>query len=72
MALSLVDSVSKKILPSFLIETIQDLKVQLSQLNIELLVYNEHPEVIIPKLCNTLNVEAIYLQKEWTQEEIGK
>lgn len=61
---------TEKFRAQFLIETIKDLKTQLSELNIELLVYNEHPEVIIPKLCDKLNVEAIYLQKEWTQEEI--
>ncbi|WP_426429990.1 DASH family cryptochrome [Winogradskyella sp. HB-48] len=54
----------------FLIETIHDLKKQLSQLNIDLLVYHDLPENIISTLCEAYQVTHIFLQKEWTQEEV--
>ncbi|NNF86380.1 MAG: DASH family cryptochrome [Winogradskyella sp.] len=61
---------TEKFRAKFLIETIQDLKAQLHDLNIDLLVYNDHPDNVIPKLCNDHHVSHIYLQKEWTQEEV--
>ncbi|RNC86482.1 MAG: DASH family cryptochrome [Winogradskyella sp.] len=54
----------------FLLETIIDLKENLDKLNIDLLIYNASPEDIIPNLVEDFNVGNIYLQKEWTQEEI--
>ncbi|WP_369993689.1 DASH family cryptochrome [Winogradskyella sp.] len=54
----------------FLIETIQDLIIQLSKLNIDLLVFNDLPEHVIPQICETYNITDIYLQEEWTQEEV--
>ncbi|AOS95979.1 Cryptochrome DASH [Microbulbifer aggregans] len=53
----------------FLIETIQTLRQQLAQLNIPLLVYQEKPEVILPKLVAALAIDSIYLQREWTRYE---
>ena len=53
----------------FLIETIQDLKANLKPLNIELFVFNEKPEIEIPRLIKEYNINTIYLQKEWTSEE---
>jgi deoxyribodipyrimidine photo-lyase len=53
----------------FLLETLSDLKVQLQNLNIDLLVYHEQPETIIPGLCSTHHIQNIYFQKEWTHEE---
>ncbi len=54
----------------FLIETIQDLKQQLNRLNIGLLVFQDSPENVIPKLCKDYQITDIYIQKEWTQEEV--
>lgn len=54
----------------FLIETIEDLKRNLHHLNIELFVYHNKPKHVIPKLVKQFNVDSIYLQKEWTSEEI--
>ncbi|WP_282043258.1 DASH family cryptochrome [Winogradskyella flava] len=54
----------------FLIETLQDLKEQLHRLNIDLLVYHDLPEVVIPKICESHQVTDIFLQNEWTQEEV--
>ncbi|WP_422103903.1 DASH family cryptochrome [Winogradskyella sp.] len=61
---------TEKFRAKFLIESIKDLKLQLNALNIDLLVYHDTPEAVVPKLCETFNVSSIYLQKEWTQEEV--
>lgn len=61
---------TEKFRTKFLIETIQDLKIQLSKLNIDLLVFNDLPEHVIPQICETYNITDIYLQEEWTQEEV--
>jgi deoxyribodipyrimidine photo-lyase len=53
----------------FLIESITDLKQNLDALNIPLFVFQEKPEIVIPKLCIDYNVNTVYLQKEWTEEE---
>ncbi|WP_452220908.1 DASH family cryptochrome [Lacinutrix salivirga] len=55
----------------FLIETIENLKQQLKTLNIPLFVYTDTPENSIPLLTEKFNIENIYLQKEWTQEEVS-
>jgi deoxyribodipyrimidine photo-lyase len=61
---------TEKFRAKFLIESIHDLKEQLNQLNIDLVVFNDLPEVFIPNLCETYKVTDIYIQKEWTQEEV--
>ncbi|WP_411895484.1 DASH family cryptochrome [Winogradskyella sp. A2] len=61
---------TEKFRTKFLIETIHDLKEQLNQLNIDLLVFHDLPEVIIPKICKEHQITDIYLQKEWTKEEV--
>ena len=52
----------------FLIETITDLRQQLSTLNIPLFVYTEKPEHCIPALIKNQAISSIYLQQEWTDE----
>ena len=54
----------------FLIETIENLKSNLAALNIELFLYTEKPEISINQLVETHEINAIYLQKEWTSEEV--
>jgi len=54
----------------FLIETITDLKQNLKKLNIPLFVYFESPENSIAILHETYKFNAIYCQKEWTNEEL--
>jgi len=54
----------------FLLESLEDLKQNLAQLNISLLVYVKAPEEIIPQICEQFDVDTIYKQKEWTSEEI--
>lgn len=62
--------ITEKYRAKFLIETIEDLKKQLAELNITLLVHYDSPEIIIPKICKTFNVTDIYLQKDWTKDEV--
>ncbi len=53
----------------FLLESLEDLKKNLFQLNISLLFYLDTPENIIPKLCQEYNIDKVYKQKEWTADE---
>lgn len=54
----------------FLIETITELHAELAKLNITLLVYHEKPELVFPQLYKTIGFKNVYLQKEWTREEV--
>ncbi|MFD2914735.1 DASH family cryptochrome [Psychroserpens luteus] len=60
---------TEKYRAQFLIETIENLKVNLKKINIELFVFNKAPEIIIPLLVENYDFKSIYLQKEWTSEE---
>jgi deoxyribodipyrimidine photo-lyase len=63
--------ITEKYRAKFLIETIEDLKQQLAHLNIDLLVYHDLPETIIPKLCDTYSITDVYIQKDWTKDEVA-
>jgi deoxyribodipyrimidine photo-lyase len=56
----------------FLLESLEDLKHNLAQKNISLLVYVNAPEERIPEICETYQVACIYKQEEWTSEEIAE
>lgn len=60
---------TQKFRAKFLIETISDLKIQLSNLGIPLYVFNDYPENCIANLEAQYKFDALYLQKEWTEEE---
>lgn len=60
----------EKFRAKFLLESLTDLKVNLSKLNIDLLVHFESAKDVIPSICAEYQVSNIYLQKEWTQEEV--
>ena len=62
---------TEKYRSQFVLETLANLKANLNQLNIDLLVYFERPEVTIPEVCKTFNVHHIFFQTEWTAEEIN-
>lgn len=55
----------------FIIESVQELRQNLKQLNIELFVFHEYPEVVLEKLVALYSIQNIYLQKEWTSEEVN-
>ena len=54
----------------FLLETIAELKYNLRAINIELFVFSERPEDCLPQLISEYNITDIYVQKEWTSEEL--
>ncbi|MFD2724615.1 DASH family cryptochrome [Hyunsoonleella rubra] len=60
---------TEKFRAKFLIESIIDLRKNLKALNIELFVFQNKPEDVIPTLVKTYNISTIFLQKEWTSEE---
>ena len=60
---------TEKYRAKFLLETVQELKDALHQLNITLLTYNARPDTILPKLVKDQQVKNIFLQKEWTRDE---
>ena len=62
---------TEKFRAKFLIESIQELKNNLAQKNITLLVYFGEPENVIEKIVKKYEVSAIFLQKEWTSEEVN-
>lgn len=62
----------EKFRAKFLLESLTNLKANLLQLNIELLVYFESAENILPEICKNFDVASIFLQKEWTQEEVDQ
>lgn len=55
----------------FLIETVTNLKKNLNTLNISLLTFLEHPENLISEIVSEHNIDALFLQKEFTSEEIN-
>ena len=61
---------TEKYRAKFLIETVQNLKENLANLNIELFVFQGYPSDIIADLVETHHITDIYFQKEWTQEEV--
>lgn len=61
---------TEKFRTQFLIETVSELKENLKSKNITLFVYQEKPEVIVPKLVEEHQINCIYTQKEWTSEEV--
>ena len=53
----------------FLIETLQQLKVDLAQKNISIIIESQSPDKGMMKWIETLGITDLYYQKEWTQEE---
>ncbi len=61
---------TEKFRAKFLLQTLQELKDNLEQYNISLIVISGKSEIDIPKLIESYKVQDVYLQKEWTHEEI--
>lgn len=61
---------TEKFRAKFLLETIRDLKNNLAEKNISLLIFHDIPENVIPKLIADYQIDAIFLQKEWTKDEV--
>jgi len=54
----------------FLIESVTELKSNLKKLNIPLFVFHDQPENCIPRLVTALGIDRIYVQREWTRDEV--
>ncbi len=54
----------------FIIEAIENLRKNLASHNIPLLVYHTAPAAVIPGLVKKYGIKNIYLQKEWTRDEV--
>ena len=61
---------TEKFRAKFLLETLRDLKNRLAEKNISLLIFHDLPENIFPKLISDYNIDKVYLQKEWTKDEV--
>ncbi|MDC6406811.1 MULTISPECIES: DASH family cryptochrome [Maribacter] len=54
----------------FLIESVRELRENLKKFNIPLFVYVGNSSQHIPKLAKEHQIHKIYLQKEWTRDEV--
>jgi len=61
---------TEKYRAKFLLETLRNLKNNLAEKNISLLIYHDLPENILPKLIADYSISTVFLQKEWTKDEI--
>ena len=63
---------TEKFRTKFLLESIQDLKKQLNDINISLIITNQDFETSINSIIEKYNVRSIYMQKEWTRDELAE
>jgi len=61
---------TEKYRAKFLLETLRNLKNNLAEKNISLLIYRDLPENSIPTLITDYSISTIFLQKEWTKDEV--
>ena len=61
---------TEKFRTQFLLETLAELQENLAEKNISLLVYYGYPEQLIPEIAAKYQIDTIYIQNEWTQEEV--
>ena len=62
---------TEKFRTKFLLESIQDLKKQLNGINISLIITNQDFETSINSIIEKYNIRSIYMQKEWTRDELA-
>lgn len=62
---------TEKFRTKFLLETISELKKNLLQKNISLLIYIDKPENVFEKVISEYEISTIFTQKEWTSEEVN-
>ncbi|QHI38473.1 Cryptochrome DASH [Kordia antarctica] len=61
---------TEKYRAQFLIESVESLQVALNDLNISLFIHVGKPENLIPEFIKLHKITSVYLQKEWTSEEV--
>lgn len=62
---------TEKFRAKFLLETLRDLKNNLEDLNIPLYIFHDIPENVLPNLIKEHSISSIFLQKEWTPDEVA-
>jgi deoxyribodipyrimidine photo-lyase len=60
----------EKFRAKFLLETLRDLKNNLASLNIPLYIFQDTPENVFPQLAEEHSITSVFLQKEWTPDEV--
>ena len=63
----------KKIEPfraQFMIESVRDLQQNLAKLNVPLVIRFDTPANVLSELCETHDVQKVFYQLEWTDEEL--
>ena len=63
---------TEKFRTKFLLESIQDLKKQLNGINISLIITNQDFGTSINSIIEKYNIRSIYMQKEWTRDELAE
>ena len=61
---------TEKFRAKFLIESVTVLRQNLEKLNIPLLVFHQKPEDCIPEIVTRNEINSVYFQEEWTNEEM--
>ena len=61
---------TEKYRAKFLIESVKCLMAELKKLNITLIIDLKSPQQTIPEIVKKYQVKSIYLQREWTVEEV--
>lgn len=61
---------TEKFRAKFLLETLRDLKNNLAEKNISLLIVQDLPENVFSKIITEHKIETVFLQKEWTKDEL--
>ena len=56
----------------FLLESLKALQDNLASLNISLLFYLKKPGEVLPSLIEKYQIQQVYLQKEWTKNEVNE
>ncbi len=56
----------------FIIEAVEDLRSQLQDHSIPLLVYYDNAANVLPELIEKYQITDIFLQKEWTRDELDQ
>ncbi|HRE77385.1 MAG TPA: DASH family cryptochrome [Flavobacterium sp.] len=62
---------TEKFRAQFLLETVFELYHSLKEKNIPLFVFYGKPEDTIPKLIEEYEISTVFVQKEWTSEEVN-
>lgn len=62
---------TEKYRAKFLLETVTELKQNLENHNISLLVYHQKPEKALAEIVEKYSITSIYQQQEWTSEEVA-